>query len=509
MLVSDTVATPSGSIRGASSGEHTITTLAKQTVVYGLSGAALQLIGLLTLPVFARVFTPAQYGVIEIGLVTYSLLAVFTDAGLASASQRNYFEYSADQPRERGTVLLTALLASVAIGVAIGLALAALSGPLAHALFKGTSEASVVIVVAITLPVTAAAQFTREAMRLHFRAWRYLTSAVLAAGVAAAVSLVEVLAIGSGVVGLFVGTLAGNAAAGLYGLAVARRSFGPGVSRPELRSMLAYGLPLIIPGLCLWGLSFVDRFLLAGISSLAEVGEYAVANRLAAPVLFLVTAFGTAFSPFIFSLYSEDPEAERRLRARVLNLLTLGLLAVSVAIGLFARELITVIAPDFHTAYESVGLLVLGATEYGLTTVVLFGISITRRTSWAAIYSTVAAVVNVVLNIVLIPFSGQVGAAIATAVAFALLAVLYYRKSQQLYPTPYEPHRVIRAHLVALPPLAVGLIPIEPVALALGVKVIAFVAFLVALRLTHAFSTQESAYVVSFVRRRLPSRAAR
>lgn len=502
------MATPSSSKRGESSGGHTIATLAKQTVVYGLSGAALQLIGLVTLPVFARVFTPAQYGVIELGTVTYSLLAVFTDAGLASASQRSYFEYTSEHARERGMVLLTALLASVAIGTAIGVALAALSGPLAGALFKGTSDASVLVVVAITLPVTAAAQFTREAMRLHFRAWHYLTSAVLAAGVAAAVSLVSVLALGSGVVGLFIGTLAGNAAAGLYGLVVARGSFGPGVSRRELRIMLAYGLPLIIPGLSLWGLSFVDRFLLAGISSLAEVGEYAVANRLAAPVLFLVTAFGTAFSPFIFALYSEDPEAERRLRARVLDLLTLGLLAVSVAIGLFARELITVIAPGFHTAYESVGLLVLGATEYGLTTVVLFGISITRRTSWAAIYSLAAAIVNVALNVVLIPFSGQVGAAIATAAGFALLAVLYYYKSQQLYPTPYNPHRVIRAHLVALPALALGLIPLEPLALALGVKAIAYAAFLIALRLTDAFSTEEFQYVVTFVRGRLPSHAA-
>jgi O-antigen/teichoic acid export membrane protein len=488
---------------------HSIVTLAKQTVVYGLSGAALQLFGLVTLPVFARAFTPAQFGVIEIGTVTYSLLAVLTDAGLRSASQRNYFEYKADQPRERGAVLLTALLASVTIGAAIGIVLALVSGPLADALFKGTGEASVLVVVAITLPVSAAVAFTRESMRLHFRAWHYLISAVLSGGVAAAVSLVEVLALGSGVIGLFIGTLAGNAAAGLYGLVVARRSFGRGASRVELRSMLAYGLPLIIPGLSLWGLSFVDRYLLAGLSDLAQVGEYAVANRLAGVVLFIVTAFGTAFSPFIFSLYSEDREAETRVRARILNLLTLGLLAVSVAIGLYARELIMLIAPGFHSAYQSVGLLVLGTTDYGITTVVLFGISITRRTGWAAIYSTVAALLNVALNIALIPFSGQVGAAIATAAAFALLAVLYYRKSQQLYPTPYEPHRVIRAHLVAIPPLALGLIPLEPVALSIGVKAIAYVAFLVALRVTHAFSSEEFGYVVSYVRRLLPSRGAR
>ena len=90
--------------------------------------------------------------------------------------------------------------------------------------------------------------------------------------------------------------------------------------------MLAYGLPLILPALATWGLAFVDRFLLAGLGNLSEVGEYAVANRLAGVVLFLAMAFGTAYSPFTLSIYAEDPEAERRLRARALNLLTVGLL---------------------------------------------------------------------------------------------------------------------------------------------------------------------------------------
>jgi O-antigen/teichoic acid export membrane protein len=491
-----------------STAQHNLTTLAKQTIVYGISGAALQFIGLITLPVFSRVFTPAQYGVIELGGVFFSLLATVTDFGMASASQRNYFAYTNDQPRQRGTVMLTAVLMSVAVGTVLAVILTAASGPLARGLFESRGHGSLLVVVAATLPLGAVAQFAREAMRLKFRAWHYMTSAIVAAGVGAAVSLAEVLLLHSGVVGLFVGTLAGNAAAAIYGSVVARRSFGPGVSRQELRSMLAYGLPLLLPGLATWGLAFVDRFLLAGLSSLKEVGEYAVANRIAGVVLFLVTAFGTAYSPFALSIYAEDPETERRLRARALNLLTVGLLAVSAALALFAREIILVIAPDFHTAYQSVGLLAIGTTEFGLTTIVLFGISIRRATKWAAIYSGAAALVNIMLNVALIPLSGQVGSAIATAVAFGLLAYLYYRKSQQLYPTPYEPHRVIRAHLVSAPLFALGLVSMHPLVLSIAVKACALALYAVALRLTHSFDPQELDYLVAFARRGLGRNAA-
>ena len=55
--------------------------LGRQSLVYGLSGAVLQLVGLVTLPVYARHFSPAQYGVIELASVTFAALIIAVDAG--------------------------------------------------------------------------------------------------------------------------------------------------------------------------------------------------------------------------------------------------------------------------------------------------------------------------------------------------------------------------------------------------------------------------------------------
>jgi O-antigen/teichoic acid export membrane protein len=480
--------------------------LGKQTLVYGLSGAALQLVGLVTLPLFARVFSPEQYGVLEIGNVTYALLTVLADAGLASASQRNYFDQPPERRDRRRSVLLTAVMTSTLIAVAIAIALVLLRDQLGGVLFNGRGHAEIVAVIGLTLPVTTAVQFTREAMRLEFRAWHYLTSATLAAVVAAAVSLVEVLVFDSGLVGLFIGTLAGNAAATAYGTLITRRQFGPPFSRAELRSMLHYGLPLIVPALAMWGLTFVDRFMLGGLSTLREVGEYAIANRIAGVLLFLVAAFGTAFSPFILSLYAEDRDAERRTRADSLTFVALALLTVSVALTLFARELISVIAPAFHSAYQSVGLLVLGTTAFGLSSITMTGIALARRTRWFAVYSVVAALVNVIANFALIPWAGQVGAGAATTIAFMLLAVLYYLKGQELYPAPFEPARVLRAFVVAVAVMSLGLVHLHPLGVALGIKALGLIGFGVLLRVTGVLRPAELTELVDLVRRRLAAR---
>src|SRR4029453_5027538 len=64
-----------------------IVQIGKQTLVYGLSGVSLQLVGLITLPIFGRVFTPSDYGVLELATVGSSIAITLVDAGMVSASQ--------------------------------------------------------------------------------------------------------------------------------------------------------------------------------------------------------------------------------------------------------------------------------------------------------------------------------------------------------------------------------------------------------------------------------------
>ena len=52
--------------------DHTAT-LARHTLAYGLSGLAVRLVGLVALPIYARAFSPAEFGVLELGLVTLSV----------------------------------------------------------------------------------------------------------------------------------------------------------------------------------------------------------------------------------------------------------------------------------------------------------------------------------------------------------------------------------------------------------------------------------------------------
>ena len=66
--------------------DHTAT-LARHTLVYGLSGFVVPLVGLVTLPIYARAFSPAELGLLELGMVLVVVTLVLADSGLSTAAR--------------------------------------------------------------------------------------------------------------------------------------------------------------------------------------------------------------------------------------------------------------------------------------------------------------------------------------------------------------------------------------------------------------------------------------
>lgn len=479
-----------------------LSTLGKQTLIYGISGTALQAVGLITLPIFARVFAPAEYGVLEIVTVGLAATLLVADLSLSSASQRSFFDHSDEESDERRSVLMTAIATALAMSLLLATVVYGLRDPLADWLFDGQAYTTILALAALSIPLTVLANMTREVMRLHFRTWHYAVSATVGAVVVGALGASLVLWTDAGVDGVLVGVVAGNAVAAIYGLVVVgRHAFGR-LSRSKLRTMLAYGLPLVPAAAAMWGVAFLDRIMLSRLADLDDVGEYAVAARFSTVVMLGVTAFGLAFSPFLLSLWSKDPDAERRLRARVLTYLTAALAFISLLLGLFAREMILVIAPDFDQAHELVGVLCLGVTLFGVASVAIAGLTIVRRTGLVAVYSLGAVGMNALLALVLIPPLEGLGAGLAAAGGYAMLALGYYIHGQRLYPTPYSPGRTVAVLGAAAVLLPIGLLPLGLATFA--VKLAAVGTFAGALVVFRIIGRAEFAELARVLRRAAP-----
>jgi O-antigen/teichoic acid export membrane protein len=206
-----------------------------------------------------------------------------------------------------------------------------------------------------------------------------------------------------------------------------------------------------------WIMQFADRFFILHYATTAEVGLYGVAVRLSNVLMLAVIAFGAAWAPFILDLHSRDEAGERLVRARAFAAVGVGLGFGAVCLGVWSREFFrTVTDASFEQAYEAVGPLLGAVVALGLNGVTMTAITITRQTKYFALYAGYTSVLNIVLNFVLIPPFGMVGAAVASFVTAAVLAVLYYRRAQLLDPAPFDLRAVLGALALAALLIAAG-----------------------------------------------------
>jgi O-antigen/teichoic acid export membrane protein len=469
--------------------DHT-STLARHTLAYGVSGFIVPLVGVVTLPIYSRVFSPAEYGLLELSLVLTGIALVAADAGLSAAAQREFYEYRAEQAAQRRNVLLTALIATLALALATAAVLLLFRDPIAEHLLERPDEETLVGVVAATIPALTIATYLREVMRLGFRTGHYLVSSAVAAISTGVLGVVAVVVFDLGVEGVFLGTLVANLAAIAYGAVSIRRDLAGRFTRRELRSLLAFGLPLVPAAVSAWALLLIDRVILRRLEDLDAVGQYAIASRLSGVLILAMTGFVLALGPYLLSVYSQEPDQEKLVRGRTLTYLAFALGLGALVLTLFAEQLTHLFAPDYDEAADAVGPLAFGAIGYGAAAVLLTGIGLAKRTIYVAGLATIAAVANIALNFALIPPFGIVGAALASAAGYGLLAVLYYWAAQRVYPTPFEPVKVLTILALAIAAAFAAALPVDGAA-AVAVKLVAIAAFLGAVVASRAIGRDE------------------
>jgi O-antigen/teichoic acid export membrane protein len=483
--------------------------LAKQTLAYGLSGLIAPLVGLITLPVFARAFTRGQYGLLELGTTTTAVALALTDAGLTAAMLRSFYDYRGDEERERRSVMRTGLVGTSFLALLLAGLMVVFRGEIASRILQRPDEEILVVLIAASVIALNTWRFANEVMRIRLLAFNYLATTLLAAVITTALGVVGVLALGWRVDGVFLAMVIGNGVAAAYGVAVVRKSLAGHFSRSHLRRMLAFGLPLVPATLASWALALIDRIILSRLGSLAQVGEYAIANRLAGLLTIGMTAFLFALTPFLFAIYSEDPAQEKAARGRTLTYLTFVLALGGLVLTLFAQEILRVIAPRFEDAYTAVGPLMLGMLAYGLVSLLATGIALARSTGRGALLTVLAAGINIALNFALIPPFGIVGAAFATAIGYGFLAIAFYFLSQHVYPTPYEPEKALLIVAAASVFGVLGAFPLGPEAATVLVKLAAVAGFVAVIWVTGTMRQAEFAELRRFVLGMIPARLRR
>jgi O-antigen/teichoic acid export membrane protein len=326
--------------------------LANDSMVYGGVDFLIKSISFFTFPLIAVALTPAAFGVLDLILTATALLGIVAGCGLYNSVQRFYWDQDTTAAM-RPQIVTSGLYAQFAFAllvVTLGLITIPWLIPFverAELPFTWIPLVSALLLVALNQSV----QFRLDVVRLHFAPWNFFTLSLISRGFSIGFGLVAVVFLGLGIDGLLAAQVLGMLLIVPLALWMIRRDFQiRGFYRKWFVELVQFGHPFIYAGLAYWLLSSLDRWMLASMTTIEEVGTYSVAFRFASLVLFVSFAFGQAWSAVAIKIRIDYPGQYREIFGRVLLLFLFSLLITGGGVALFAGELISLIMPAEYIA---------------------------------------------------------------------------------------------------------------------------------------------------------------
>lgn len=430
--------------------------LGQETLVYGLGATIAKFIGFLLVPVYTRIFSPQDYGVIGLISTTMAAVSIFVILSLDAAAGRWYYtqenpgedglsepgaEAKASRQRllaDRKRTIATWAVTQVCVAAIFAVLIYLNAGQLSEWLLGQVEAESYFRYTALWLPFSVLGVVATNWLRFQRRPWATTFFALFSSLSYILLAIWLVVFRQAGLIGVYQAQLL----AGILSSLVAALLLGDWINPlrfawRRLQAMLRFALPLIPGTLAFWVVNFSDRFFVQFYTNTSEVGLYQLGANLASAIALLTTAFQQAWGPFALSIHTRP--AARQVYSAVLTAYLVVACLASLALTLLAPEIIGLVATRQYSGASSViGFLSLSYVLIGLTYIAATGPTIVMRTGPTGIAMFLAAVLNIIFNILLVPRLGRTGSALATMLAQAVVPIYLFYRAQQLYPIPYR-----------------------------------------------------------------------
>jgi O-antigen/teichoic acid export membrane protein len=394
--------------------------------------------GIISYPILTRVLGAADYGTMS--LISPLLLGSVAVAKLGVTSSGVRFFHDLRKEDRLQELVSTCMSFTLGMAVVTTLVQVVTSWGLGQA---GVVEAELAALLVLTAPLVILRTWTSMGMSFVRAAeWTraYNVLDVLGRYLSLGMALLFVVVLQGGVRGFFKGLLVAEAVTTAVILWQVRRLVPWRLTAPQralLRQLLLFGLPLVGFELTNILLAFGDRAVVRALVGEEALGHYSAAYNLGDTLQkFLMFPIALSVQPMYMRLWAEEgPEATADFLSKAASFFFLLSIPAVVGVTAVRRPLLLLLAgPEYLDGADVLPLSFGGYMLYGGYAVLAAGLFLHKKTARTSVAALVAAGVNLVLNLVLVPRLGILGAAVATAISYLGLLVALCVMSFRLLP---------------------------------------------------------------------------
>jgi O-antigen/teichoic acid export membrane protein len=423
--------------------------LGRHSLIYAVGMVLTKAVAFLMLPVYTRLLTPSDYGVLQLVMMFLEVLSIFAGSRIAYGIFHFYYKAEDDAAKQR--VLSTAvLLLAATFGVAAA-ATIALAPSIAQLVFGATDPYVTYIRLAgLGMAFESLLTVPNALFQLKQQSIKFVSFSLTRLCMQLALNLVLLIQFDMGVAGVLLSGVITNFLVGGFLVVRVLTQVGAKFNAPDARAFLRFGLPLVAMQVATFIFTFGDRYFLNKAGDTAAVGLYGLAYQFG----FMVGMIGYMPLEMVWDpqRFAVAKRADRDvIYSKVFKYMNVTLISAAVGLSLFVGDVLRLIAaPEFHSAAIFVPVIVGAYIFQAWGTFFNVGIMITERTGYYTIANWAAAAVAVIGYMLLIPRYLAWGAAFTVVASLGTRFWLTHVFSQRLWYIRYEWSPVIRLLVMAV-----------------------------------------------------------
>lgn len=418
------------------------------TIVNFASTLILQGIAFLTTPLFTRMLGQEQYGIYSLFYSWSLIMTCVMGLSMSAAISTGIYTFKDQYVQFRNSLLLFFTLVSIC-----EVALIVFLRGFISSITKLDSQ--IVILVAITSMGRAIVSFAQTCFIYEKRVWNnfFLSVGVAVATVGLSVFLILQCSKETKYWGRLYGTAISYVLiAAIVGIVLFRKN-PIGLIKDYCKYGFVVGTPILFHTLSQLILGQSDRVMMQTFGlPLADIGIYSLFYMLSAALSTVLSALNNSWCPFYYdNIYENKFDVLNTKCKNYIELFTI----LGVEFLLFSREVSYLMGgKSYASGINTIPVL---AFAVYFTFMYQFPVNFEffhKRTKIIAVGTVVAAILNILLNLIMIPVWGMYGAALATALSYLFLFVIHYIIVKSMKDYPY--HLSVKVFLPGILGMIIG-----------------------------------------------------
>ncbi len=397
--------------------------------VYGVGGIIAKIIPLLMVPIITRLMPDSfYYGMSDLSTTIVSLFTALAVMGMYDAMYRLFFEK--DDIEYKKDVCSSAFFFTMITSTIVALLCVILKKPISLLFYSDSSYGNLVMLCALSVLIGSTNSIVAAPTRMQNKKVIFLITNALSPIISYSIAIPLILN-GHYLIALPLAMLISSFILEIAFAIMNKKWFSfKRIRWDYIKSMLKIALPLLPNFIIYWIFNSSDRIMIARLIGTDQEGIYAVGSKIGQLSQLIYLAFAGGWQFFAFSIMKDEDNNKVISRIfEVMALLSLSTTILGTSICKFGMELL--FEKEYWSAYLCVPYLYLSPLLLMLFQIGTNQFLVIKKT-WPNLFIlSIGAVVNVILNLILIPKIGIEGASIATLIGYSisiLLCVIVLKK---------------------------------------------------------------------------------